>query len=310
MRKRTNWTVVAIVAALLTAAILLAGTVATPRRAPPRARRLPKSVLNVDRNGTLVKGYTLAQLEAMTPFPGFAGYMGHAVHGPDAVTGVKVTDILRHALGIPVMAVETVDVADVAATPPTATTRPSRAPSCSTPRRASRCSTRRARTRSTRPLSPERSPRCWSTATPTQRHGPHDGPLRFLVTDAKSENAVMSGKLSVSQVNELNVIDSITITLKAKHATVKVGKTAVFTGVVTNAVTKDTSVKLRVMKGKKFILAKSRPHHEQGRLPADLQGQEGRQADLHGHLQDRQDPLHEPQGHDHRQEVTAARLGR
>ncbi len=87
--------------------------------------------------------------------------------------------------------------------------------------------------------------------------GPSDGPLRFLITDSKSENAVMSGKLSVSQVNELNVIDSITITLKAKHATVKVGKTAVFTGVVTNAVTKDTSVKLRVMKGKKFILAKA-----------------------------------------------------
>jgi hypothetical protein len=261
MRKRTNWTVVAIVAALLTAAILLAGTVATARASAAGATSRSASakvVLNVDRNGTLVKGYTLAQLKAMKAFPGFAGYMGHAAHGPDAVVGVKVTDILRHALGIPVMAVETVDVADVA---PVA--------SDSYDQTVTGAQLLDAKTGfplfdATTGNSVDPTTLTGSIAallvykdTDANVMGPSDGPLRFLVTDSKSENAVMSGKLSVSQVNELNVIDSITITLKAKHTTVKVGKTAVFTGVVTNAVTKDTSVKLRVMKGKKFILAKS-----------------------------------------------------
>ncbi len=119
MRRRTDWIVLAIVAALLAAGILLAATIvpgATGRASAlgtPSPSPSPSVVLQVNRNGALVKSYTLDQIEAMTPFAGFAGYLGKAAHGPDAVVGAKITDILHDALGAPLTAAESVVVAEV-----------------------------------------------------------------------------------------------------------------------------------------------------------------------------------------------------
>ena len=69
-------------------------------------------VLNVELNGTPVRSYSLDELKALTPFTGWAGLKKTPVLGPDAVTGVKVTDIVSNALGTPLTAAESVDVAE------------------------------------------------------------------------------------------------------------------------------------------------------------------------------------------------------
>ena len=65
------------------------------------------------RDGAVAKSYTLDQVEALTPLAGYAGYRGGSSHGPDLVTGVKVTDIAKDAFGVPLTAVESVLVAEV-----------------------------------------------------------------------------------------------------------------------------------------------------------------------------------------------------
>ena len=60
------------------------------------------TVLTVKYQGTTVRTYSLAQLAALTPaFEGYAGTKssGDTVKGPDAVTGVKITDIVADARG-------------------------------------------------------------------------------------------------------------------------------------------------------------------------------------------------------------------
>lgn len=111
MRKRRDWIVVGVVAALLAAAVVLVGTIApgatgkavalgtTPSPWPSPSAGV---VLQVGHEGTFVKEYTLADLEALGagPFNGFAGYMnsGSVVYGPEAVSGIRVTDIVNDAL--------------------------------------------------------------------------------------------------------------------------------------------------------------------------------------------------------------------
>ena len=69
--------------------------------------------LEVDHNGTPVRSYSLAELQALTPFAGHAGYKnsGGTIAGPDAVTGAKVTDIVADALGTPLTAAQKVEIA-------------------------------------------------------------------------------------------------------------------------------------------------------------------------------------------------------
>ncbi len=86
MRKRRDWIVVAVVAALLSAGAGLAGTVvpgatgkasAAGSSPSPWPSPSPSVVLQVGHNGTFVMEYTLADLEALGggPFDGYAGYM-------------------------------------------------------------------------------------------------------------------------------------------------------------------------------------------------------------------------------------------
>ena len=84
------------------------------------------------------------------------------------------------------------------------------------------------------------------------------GPLRFLIVDgSQADNAVMTGKYSVSLVNVLNVKDDITIGLRPKPYSIVVGKTGSFRGVVKNAVAGDTVVKLRLITASGPVLKKA-----------------------------------------------------
>jgi hypothetical protein len=69
-------------------------------------------VLQVKYQGTLVKSYTMAELKALTPFAGIAGYFKSGTpYGPDAVTGTRITDIVADARGTALTATQAVTVA-------------------------------------------------------------------------------------------------------------------------------------------------------------------------------------------------------
>jgi len=74
-------------------------------------------ILTVKQQGTPIRSYSLTQLQALTAFSGWAGLFKSPAIGPDAVTGVKVTDIVADALGVSLAAGQSVDVSEVDATP-------------------------------------------------------------------------------------------------------------------------------------------------------------------------------------------------
>ncbi len=261
MRKHTNWIVVTIVAALVAAVIVLVGT-AVPgatSKANAAAAATPSPspiVLQVMRDGAVAKSYTLDQVEALTPLAGFAGYRGGSSHGPDAVTGVKVTDIAKDAFGVPLTAVESVLVAEV----PLSTGYGQTFTGAQLLDPKSGFTMMDATTGDT--IDPSTLTGTLSAvlvySDPDLNVMPDTaGPLRFLISDTVNENAVMTGKYSGSNVNEINVTDPVTVTMKARHATVERGTKNVFVGKVKNAVAKDTRVTLRLVKGKKYVALKS-----------------------------------------------------
>jgi hypothetical protein len=159
------------------------------------------SVLEVDYNGTPAKAYSLAELEALTPFSGYAGYYRYpTVYGPDAVTAVKITDIVADALGTPLTSAESVDVTD--SVPPPPYTKTFTYSQLNNP--ATCCTmydlTGNSMTTFTGTLaavlvySDPAGVVMLSTA----------GPLRFFVADTVSET-VMTSSYSVSNVDTLNV---------------------------------------------------------------------------------------------------------
>ena len=82
------------VAAVWCAGALVPGGAASARAAGTVA-------LTVKHNGTVIKTYTLDDLQALTVCNGYAGIRNSAgtVTGPEAVTGVKLADVLQDALG-------------------------------------------------------------------------------------------------------------------------------------------------------------------------------------------------------------------
>jgi hypothetical protein len=217
MRKRKDWIAVALVAVLLAVAVVLAGSMApgatsrasaTGSSPSPWPSPSPGVVLQVGQNGTFVKAYTLADLEALAPFAGYAGFKNDAnnVTGPEAVTGVKITDIVQDELGTPLTAAQAVNViggdgytqkflydqivSQTGLTMWDATTK--------------------------QPVSvsslagPLASVLVYAAPDP-----PGDllanGPLRFMVVDATSENAVMTGSDSPYDVAKLDVIPAATV---------------------------------------------------------------------------------------------------
>jgi hypothetical protein len=83
-----------VIAAVYAAGALAPGGTSAARAADP-------VVLTVQHNGTLIKQYTLAELQALTVYNGYAGIHNSAgtITGPDPVTGVRASDVLTDALG-------------------------------------------------------------------------------------------------------------------------------------------------------------------------------------------------------------------
>jgi hypothetical protein len=171
----------------------------------PRSRSL---VLQVDYNGIPVRSYTVAQLEALTPFAGYAGFMKSTgtIVGPDAVTGARVTDIVANALGTPLTASESVDVADANPADPYDVIL-----SYDQLVNLTGFAMYNATTGNPVAISSLTGPLATLLvySDPLQRVMPAAtaGPLRFMIVDATSENAVMYSQASVYHVNFLNVID-------------------------------------------------------------------------------------------------------
>ena len=214
MRKRRDWIVVVIVAVLLAAGVVLAGTVAPGATGRASAAGTPSPspsvVLQVEHNGTVVKAYTLDELEALTPFPGYAGFRNSAgsVTGPEAVTGVKVTDIVQDALSAPLASSQSVDVVDVDPSGNYGMTYSSDQLfnlTGFTMYNAAAPNKEVAPSSFTGPLGA-----VLIYSDPGQKVMPADeGPLRFVVADTINEGALMVGSDSVYAVNTLNVRDFV-----------------------------------------------------------------------------------------------------
>jgi len=207
---RRVFSVVASVVGLVLAAVLVMGLLA-PASAFAGGKHKPRSrslVLQVDYNGIPVRAYTVAQLEALAPFAGYAGYLTSypAVVGPDAVTGVRVTDIVAAALGAPLTAGESVDVAD-------ADPGDSYDATFSYDQLVNLTGFAMYDGTSENPVAISSLKGPFATlliySDPLQRvMPPNRGPLRFVIADATPENVVMWSQDSVYHVNLLNVIDT------------------------------------------------------------------------------------------------------
>jgi hypothetical protein len=164
-------------------------------------------VLQVQHNGTPVRAYSLDELKALTPFVGWAGLFKNPAIGPDAVTGVKVTDIVKDALGAAMTTAQSVEITNLAPpkAPFTRTLTYDQLVSFTYPAEAMYDATTRALVPS--PVGPLASILMYSD--PAGLVMPvASGPLRFIVADATSENLVMNPPgISVSTVNQLNVIN-------------------------------------------------------------------------------------------------------
>jgi hypothetical protein len=198
----------ALAAALVVGLAAPARVLAAGKRHKPHA---PSWVLVVEHNGTPVRTYTLAQLEALTPFAGYAGFMKitGTVVGPDAVTGARVTDIVAAALGTPFTAGESVDVAD-------ADPDDSYDMTFSYDQLVNLTGFTMYNATNGNPVAisslkgPLATLLIYSdpAGVVMPLTGPKAaGPLRFIIADATSENVVMYSQLSIYHVNLLNVID-------------------------------------------------------------------------------------------------------
>ncbi len=176
MRKRRDWIAVGVVAALLAAAVVLAGTVAPGATGKAVALGTSPSpwpspsagvVLQVGQNGTFVKEYTLADLEALDAgsLHGYAGFMNTRQHrlrsrGGDAASRSPTSSRTRSARRWRRPRRST-------SSAPTATRRPTRTTSSSTVTSFTQmynATTKKAGVDCR--ASPGRSPRCSSTAIP------------------------------------------------------------------------------------------------------------------------------------------------
>jgi len=164
--------------------------------------------LEVEYNDTPVRAYSLAELEAMTPFAGNAGFrkITGTIIGPEAVTGVKVTRLVADALGTPLADAESVDVASVPPFSPYSM-------NFSYDRLVNLAGFTMYDATTKNPVANSSLTGPLAAVLVYSDPGglvmpPASGPLRLMVADATSENVVMSPSSdSVYQVNQLNVID-------------------------------------------------------------------------------------------------------
>ena len=83
--------IVVLLAVAIAGAVVPGGT--------PKAAAADPIVLTVQHEGVVVKTYTLADVQALTAYSGYAGFMttGGTVSGPDPVTGVSLVTVLQDA---------------------------------------------------------------------------------------------------------------------------------------------------------------------------------------------------------------------
>ena len=194
-----------VTALLLVAAVLLAAAwVGLPATHPAAARADEPVVLEVDHNGTMAKQYTLTQLQALTAFPGYAGFKNDAnnVTGPEAVTGVKITDVVQDALGAAMTPVQSLLM--------TAGDGYHMTFAYSQIANLSGFSLWDATTKDPVSLTGLTGPLA-TTLIYAAPDPPGDllaaGPLRFMIVDGTSENVVMTGSDSIYNVTRLDVRD-------------------------------------------------------------------------------------------------------
>ena len=186
-------------------------------------------VLTVEHEGVVVKTYTMTDVQALTAYAGYAGFLttGGAVHGPDPVTGVSLVTVLQDA-GFTMTSGQSVDVHADDGFGKTfgydlvvngagygmfnATTQASETPS--------------------EPLAAilvyQRNGVALLPFDATHPDG--EGPLRFYMAQADDENQVMEGSDSVKGVSILNLRDQPVTDWKLKLVGLKIkGKRQVAT---------------------------------------------------------------------------------
>ena len=262
MSNRKRAIVLVLVAAVVAVGIMLAiaaapgatGKAGADPTTSPSPSASPSPVLQVARNGHVMASYTLDQIEALPAVSTYAGYRGGAAHGPDAVTGAAVTDILTAALGTPLTSVESLQVAETPISP-SGYTQTFPGAQILDPKDNYGMVDSTGSPIASSNLTGTIAAVLVYTDTNGNVMPVNSGPLRFFVADsASTDGAFTVGKNSVSSVNLLNVIDAIKITCKPKPYVVTLGKACAFRGVVTNAVAKDSKVSLRLVKDGKFTL--------------------------------------------------------
>ena len=233
MKRRRDLMILVVVAAILVAGVMVAGSVArgatgggTALGASPSPwpSPSPSVVLQVGHNGTFVKEYTLADLEALPAsdpgaavFSGWAGHMnsGNIVYGPDAVSGITVADVLQDALGQALGTNQSVQfigsdgyVQTYSQAQLTDVDQMTQLYDVSTPSKPKPVSS----TSYTGPFVPilvysDPAGNVFDPSPPPDG----DGPLRLMVADGDTtnEHVVMTGSDSVKWLVKLNVVDSV-----------------------------------------------------------------------------------------------------
>ena len=214
--------VLAIVAVLVVAAVLAAGAAVMPG-GTTKARADDPIVLSVYHNGvwdnkgvltggTLVKSYTQSELAAVSTYDGYAGFKKSTgtVVGPYPVEGAKISDVLTDALGAPGLTAEqSVDVYSPIPAPYIQTITYDQVENAS-PSNFQMYDATTKQQLITLPAGGALSAvLVWSLGDPLEPLPAEEGPLRFYVADAQSDNAVMLGSMSVFAVTRLNVRDQV-----------------------------------------------------------------------------------------------------
>ncbi len=163
-------------------------------------------VLQVELSGVPVRSYSLDELKALTPFAGWAGLFKSPAIGPDAVTGVKITDVVANALGTALAATQSVEVTNFVPLPAKPYTKTFTHDQLVNLSGSATFSYFDATSRNTMtPTGMLAAILIYSD--PVGAVMPvASGPLRFAIADSVSENMVYSPpNTSVSTVNQLNV---------------------------------------------------------------------------------------------------------
>jgi hypothetical protein len=164
-------------------------------------------ILIVQQAGAPVRAYSLAEVQALTPFAGFAGINKATVLGPDAVTGAKVTDIVADALGAALAVTQSVEITNYVAPPGSPYFRTYTRDQLVNLAGSTTFTYADAGTKV--PMTPTGTlAAILIYSDPDARvMPPANGPLRFVIADSLSENMVYGpSSSSISTVNVLNVI--------------------------------------------------------------------------------------------------------